>query len=506
MSTYILLPHAVTTLPTQVGPSSLALYQTAGDPHLGLFANVLGLYGFWRLGPGPVLPKDVVTGWPFLLLAILLLVALGAWSALRHVPAADGTTRTDISGETTGGPRVSDHHENGVDRDTAGANHRAKSDQRRLAMVLLFVGVAGYFLALGNQGPTGGLFLWAYDHVPFFAVMREPQKFLMLVAMAYAILFGWGVERLSRVTVSPLRAGAVAAAAILGVAVPLSYTPTIFDGLAGQIAPSTLPASYQRANSLMGSGPGNILYLPWQLYMEYPFTNGRVVANVAPSSFTRNVISGDNVESGGGATQSTSPRSAYLTQLFADGPSVANFGALVAPLGVKYVVLAKTVNFSSYSWLNDQRDLKLVLNSASLEVWRQIFEVNVFGTWAMSVAAMEALRATKGSIVNVSSIAGIRQTGSSIPYATSKAALNHLTTLLAKVVGPEVRVNAVAPGLVDTEWTAQWDAVRHHVQTVAPLRRSATPEDVAAAIESLVDNVYVTGQILAVDGGLSLMQ
>ncbi|MHB8335490.1 MAG: SDR family NAD(P)-dependent oxidoreductase [Acidimicrobiales bacterium] len=106
----------------------------------------------------------------------------------------------------------------------------------------------------------------------------------------------------------------------------------------------------------------------------------------------------------------------------------------------------------------------------------------------------------------MSSIAGIRQTGSSIPYATSKAALNHLTTLLAKVVGPEVRVNAVAPGLVDTEWTAQWDAVRLHVQTVAPLRRSATPEDVAAAIESLVDNVYVTGQILAVDGGLSLMQ
>ncbi len=146
------------------------------------------------------------------------------------------------------------------------------------------------------------------------------------------------------------------------------------------------------------------------------------------------------------------------------------------------------------------------LAAASLDVWRRIFEVNVFGTWAMSVAAMESLRATNGSIVNVSSIAGIRQTGSSIPYAASKAALNHLTALLAKAVGPEVRVNAVAPGLVDTQWTENWDAIRHHVQAVAPLRRSATPEDVASAIESLVDNVYVTGQVLAVDGGLTLMQ
>lgn len=174
---------------------------------------------------------------------------------------------------------------------------------------------------------------------------------------------------------------------------------------------------------------------------------------------------------------------------------------LVAEVLDRFGRLDVLVNNAGTTSVIDHRDL----GAASLDVWRQIFEVNVFGTWAMSVAAMEALRATNGAIVNVSSIAGIRQTGSSIPYATSKAALNHLTTLLAKVVGPEVRVNAVAPGLVDTQWTATWDAVRHHVQSVAPLRRSATPEDVASAIEALVDNVYVTGQILAVDGGLTLM-
>ncbi len=144
------------------------------------------------------------------------------------------------------------------------------------------------------------------------------------------------------------------------------------------------------------------------------------------------------------------------------------------------------------------------LQAASVDVWRRIFEVNVFGTWAMSVAALPALRESHGSVVNVASIAGLRPTGSSIPYAASKAALNHMTVLLAKVVGPEVRVNAVAPGLVDTPWTADWDVVREVVRQVAPLRRSGRPEDVAEVILSLARAAYVTGQVVAVDGGLTI--
>lgn len=144
------------------------------------------------------------------------------------------------------------------------------------------------------------------------------------------------------------------------------------------------------------------------------------------------------------------------------------------------------------------------LEAASVDVWREIFEVNVFGTWQLSVTAMPALQMSKGSIVNVSSIAGLRPTGSSIPYATSKAALNHMTTFLAKVVGPGVRVNAVAPGLIDTPWTQSWDAVRGYVQSVAPLRRSGTPDDVADVIVALASSSYVTGQVVAVDGGLMI--
>jgi ketoreductase RED2 len=144
------------------------------------------------------------------------------------------------------------------------------------------------------------------------------------------------------------------------------------------------------------------------------------------------------------------------------------------------------------------------LQAASLDVWRRIFEVNVFATWAMSVAAMPALREAHGSIVNVASVAGVRPTGSSVPYAASKAALNHMTVLLAKVVGPEVRVNAVAPGLVDTPWTEDWDVVREVVRQVAPMKRSGRPEDVAEVILALSGAAYVTGQVVVVDGGLSI--
>ena len=108
-------------------------------------------------------------------------------------------------------------------------------------------------------------------------------------------------------------------------------------------------------------------------------------------------------------------------------------------------------------------------------------------------------------MVNISSVAGVRPTGSSIPYAASKAALNHQTRLLAKALGPDVRVNAVAPGLIATPWTKDWDDLHGLVSAVAPLRRSGTPADVAEVVLGLVRSTYVTGEIIVVDGGLGLM-
>jgi ketoreductase RED2 len=145
------------------------------------------------------------------------------------------------------------------------------------------------------------------------------------------------------------------------------------------------------------------------------------------------------------------------------------------------------------------------LEAASPEVWRRIFDVNVLGTWQVTVAAVDHLRASgRGQVVNVSSLAGERPTGSSIPYACSKAALSHMTRLLANTLAPTVRVNAVAPGLVDTPWTAEWGTVREFVNAQAPLQRTAAPDDVAELIVGLARASYVTGEVVLVDGGLAL--
>src|SRR5439155_18505424 len=97
------------------------------------------------------------------------------------------------------------------------------------------------------------------------------------------------------------------------------------------------------------------------------------------------------------------------------------------------------------------------LDGADDELWRRILGVNLMGPWYVSRASVPALRDTRGSIVNVGSVSGIVAAGSSLPYAVSKAALHHLTRTLAQALAPEVRVNAVAPGLVDRPWTAGWE-------------------------------------------------
>ena len=137
--------------------------------------------------------------------------------------------------------------------------------------------------------------------------------------------------------------------------------------------------------------------------------------------------------------------------------------------------------------------------------WEKVLRTNVIGTFLVCQAALPLLRQSgDGWIINITSLAGVRQTGSSLPYAVSKAALNHLTTILAKHADGGVRVNAVAPGLVDTPWTDGWDRQKAAVQLVAPLHRVATPEDIADACLALISTPYATGQTLVVDGGLGL--
>jgi len=210
------------------------------------------------------------------------------------------------------------------------------------------------------------------------------------------------------------------------------------------------------------------------------------------------VNSANSVDAGKQVAKSLTTESLYIQADISDQVS----GQKLIDMTIsKFGKLDILINNAGWTTLVAHHDL----DSLNDEIFKKTFDVNVFGTWWLTKAAMPHLnKSTDGNVVNITSIAGVRPVGSSIAYAMSKAALNHMTILLAKSCGP-VRVNAVAPGLVETPWTRDWQAQHDNVSRVAPLKRSATPQDCGEATIALIRNKYATGQIFVVDGGLTLV-
>jgi NAD(P)-dependent dehydrogenase (short-subunit alcohol dehydrogenase family) len=188
------------------------------------------------------------------------------------------------------------------------------------------------------------------------------------------------------------------------------------------------------------------------------------------------------------------------TYLQADLSQEDQAAALVPAVIAAHGRLDVLVNNAGISWPVPHADL----DGLAAADWRRLLEVNLIAPWVLCTAALPALRESQGAIVNVTSHAGVRPKGSSIAYAASKAALNHVTKLLAAALGPEVRVNAVAPGLVDTPLTADWTEAQELWKTLSPMRRAAQPSDVADLIAMLAGHEYLTGEVILLDGGLNL--
>ncbi|MEH6556192.1 MAG: SDR family oxidoreductase [Oceanicoccus sp.] len=142
-----------------------------------------------------------------------------------------------------------------------------------------------------------------------------------------------------------------------------------------------------------------------------------------------------------------------------------------------------------------------------------IYGVNVVGPYQMLRACESSLRASgDAAVVNVSSIAGVRGIGSSVAYAASKGALLTMTKSLARVMGPEIRVNAVCPGFIQGEWLEQgigadnYQKIKRSLEESAPLKKTCTGESVAESIVSFIEgHAIVTGQHIILDGGQYLM-
>ncbi len=145
------------------------------------------------------------------------------------------------------------------------------------------------------------------------------------------------------------------------------------------------------------------------------------------------------------------------------------------------------------------------------EAFQRVIGVNALGAFQMIRACAAHLRAASGCIVNVSSIAGALGIGSSVAYIASKGAMNAMTLYFARAMAPEVRVNAVCPGLITTRWFVDglgaeaYDKIKAGYESSAPLGRACTAEDVADAVLWLVEGARtVTGELLLLDGGLHL--
>jgi NAD(P)-dependent dehydrogenase (short-subunit alcohol dehydrogenase family) len=200
--------------------------------------------------------------------------------------------------------------------------------------------------------------------------------------------------------------------------------------------------------------------------------------------------------SAGGALAAELGGTYHQADLSDDAAATALVPAVVAEHGRLDVL----VNNAGISWPVPHASL----DGLTADDWRRLLDVNLIAPWLLCTAALPALRESGGCIINVTSHAGVRPKGSSVAYAASKAALNHVTKLLAAALGPDVRVNAVAPGLVDTPLTASWTEAQDLWKTTSPMRRAAQPSDVADLISAVVHNSYLTGEVIMLDGGLNL--
>ena len=149
------------------------------------------------------------------------------------------------------------------------------------------------------------------------------------------------------------------------------------------------------------------------------------------------------------------------------------------------------------------------LDNMDYEDWDRVFAVNVRGLVQMTCACVPMLKDARGCVVNTASIVGLRPGPQPLAYSASKASVVSLTKTLALALGPEIRVNAVAPGWMEGDWMERmlggnYDRLMERRARMTPLGRCVTAEDVAESMLSLIDgNHFVTGEIIVVDGGFS---
>jgi hypothetical protein len=292
-------------------------FATTGANMIGQVGSVLGLMGFWQEGRSLfILPEDAVPAWQLIQLVVLLLIGMGVW--------------------------------------------RAWKAQRRYTIGAVVIGTVAIMLGTGVGGD------WIAGHVPFFAGYREPQKFVALLALAYAFFMthasAWLMTKFS--SVRPVTAGLVI--------IVCAYTPTMLWGFYGQLHPVTYPRDWAMMNTLLQEQPdkSKVLFLPWHLYMNYGFA-GRIIASPAPAYFDRPMIVSDDPELPGVAPQTrNATRETIQQDVLPAGARGDPIAGRLQSLEIGYVLVSKDDDYQNYQWLNAQSGIDRVRETQTLILYK----------------------------------------------------------------------------------------------------------------------------------------
>lgn len=249
------------------------------------------------------------------------------------------------------------------------------------ARYLLVITVISLILATGLSHPIfSKLFNFLFEKLPFFKGFREPHKFLTLVCLVYSFFGGVGLGDFTEQfkNLKERKRILLAAFIILCLITPIIYSYTIFFGFNNQLEVVNYPETWYDLDEYLNSDDDefNTLFLPWHLYMDFRFNQKQRIVNPAESFFTKPIIQADNIEVEDIHSQSLNPISKYIEFLLKNRRKCSNFGELVKPLNVKYVVLLKEVDWESYTFLLNQEDLELILENDDFIVFKNAHETS----------------------------------------------------------------------------------------------------------------------------------
>lgn len=304
----------------------LQVFTTGATYQFNVVFNAASMYGFWR--GGYILPKESIPAW-YLLFFFILFLAL-------HGFLKEGNNR------------------------------------KKIAYPLGLATSCALILSTGvTHKELSRIFIFFYEYVPFFGGFREPQKFVALLAFAYSYFGGIAVDDFTeKAEKNRVYWGII----ILALITPFIYTHSIFFAFDGQLKSVDYPSDYYEINQylLEDENDFNLLFLPWHGYMDFKWLKNadKRLANPAETFFSKPIIRSHTTEAGVIYSTFYSPVSEYIEFLVSNGKKINNLGEFIAPLNVKYIILAKEADYSLYSFLFNQSDLKLVKETENLYLFK----------------------------------------------------------------------------------------------------------------------------------------